>query len=862
MIKRKYILYLFCFLIQVGGPINSYCQNDGVIHYSVEDGLPSSEVYNIIEDDYGYIWFLTDMGLSRFNGYEFENFSSIDGLSDNVLFHAQKTKDSTIWILGSNNTVTKITGIKPIISQYKFNDSLKLNNPYLLPLSFYVNDEHQINISYLYLLDYLSISKRGEVKKRPIIFNHDNDAWIVLSQENSKAGLFYLSQDSSVRKQSNKYTEKNKFINYHRYQAFKINETGINVFLSNSNKITIKKKGENNNIIINEPNIRTGSIIDNENFWVNFRYNGVKFYTVNGLQTKHFLPKHSVTDVCIDREGNIWCSTLDDGLFLFKKYRIESFIINQNKDKYINQLAKHNDELIIAHFNGDVSKITKGKIIKVYQSKKEQPAIVKHFKLKKKVFYMSDGNVYSLTDNENLNLKTIGNGFNLFELSNGNYGFTSYAGISFITNNGYLEIKNHKRIYDVKEHQNKLWIASNKGLYLTDDFNELLNIKASSHYSKRVNTLIIFNNYLILGTHGDGLVVIENDSVKYKIQKDVLGTGFINTIFVQDDSTLLVGTNIGLSELIFDKNDSILSSKLINYKDGLINTEVRDIEIINDTVWIATTGGLYYYKKSNSKSDNEKVNYFLKFDEVLINDLSLDALRLQNLSHTENRLSISYLAISFKANKSLEYRFKLEGAETTWNYTLSRKALYPNLNPGNYKFIVQVKGENQKWEENAIAFKIRINFPFWKTWWFIISIICSSIILIYSFFKYRILLYNRDIVREILRYILKMTRRKKTYIIVKEGSKEVRIYCHDINYIKSDGNYIEVHHEKGKTIVRYKIGEFLDLVPDPLEYIQIRRSYIIRIDKVEQLGKDFVIIGKEKLKVGSTFLNQLDKIKL
>ena len=44
---------------------------------STADGLPSSEVYNIIKDRNGYLWFGTDNGLSRYNGYEFKNFGPI-----------------------------------------------------------------------------------------------------------------------------------------------------------------------------------------------------------------------------------------------------------------------------------------------------------------------------------------------------------------------------------------------------------------------------------------------------------------------------------------------------------------------------------------------------------------------------------------------------------------------------------------------------------------------------------------------------------------------------------------------------------------------------------------------------------------
>jgi DNA-binding LytR/AlgR family response regulator len=204
----------------------------------------------------------------------------------------------------------------------------------------------------------------------------------------------------------------------------------------------------------------------------------------------------------------------------------------------------------------------------------------------------------------------------------------------------------------------------------------------------------------------------------------------------------------------------------------------------------------------------------------------------------------------------------LEGSDSQWHYTVSKTANYSNLAPGKYQFIVQVKGENPRWETQSVSIPIYISPPFWNTWWFITLVIAALVFLIYLFFKYRILLYNKALVRELLRLALKRLRKKSKYILVKEGSTEVKILCHEIRYIKSDGNYIEIYHDKGKTVVRYKIGEFLDLVPDPLEYIRIRRSYIIRLDRVEEKGKNMVVVAGEKLQVGVTYQKELSKIQL
>lgn len=44
--------------------------------YDINSGLPANEIYDVVKDNSGYIWIATEKGLSRFDGYHFENFNS------------------------------------------------------------------------------------------------------------------------------------------------------------------------------------------------------------------------------------------------------------------------------------------------------------------------------------------------------------------------------------------------------------------------------------------------------------------------------------------------------------------------------------------------------------------------------------------------------------------------------------------------------------------------------------------------------------------------------------------------------------------------------------------------------------------
>ena len=52
--------------------------------YTVADGLAGNQINCIIQDSHGFIWLCTEEGLSRFDGYQFPNFGSAQGLSGTV----------------------------------------------------------------------------------------------------------------------------------------------------------------------------------------------------------------------------------------------------------------------------------------------------------------------------------------------------------------------------------------------------------------------------------------------------------------------------------------------------------------------------------------------------------------------------------------------------------------------------------------------------------------------------------------------------------------------------------------------------------------------------------------------------------
>ena len=86
--------------------VDCFAHNPAFHHYSVDDGMPAMEVYNIVQDKKGLIWIATSKGVSRFDGSKFENFTVENGLPDNEVLKMYEDAKGRIWFLSLTGKIS------------------------------------------------------------------------------------------------------------------------------------------------------------------------------------------------------------------------------------------------------------------------------------------------------------------------------------------------------------------------------------------------------------------------------------------------------------------------------------------------------------------------------------------------------------------------------------------------------------------------------------------------------------------------------------------------------------------------------------------------------------------------------------
>ncbi len=95
---KPYIKTLFLVLILCNG---AFAQVPPAINYNLSNGLPSNHIYSVTQDKLGYIWFLTDDGLVKYDGYDYRVFTTKDGLHSNDIWMVSEDALGDMWVIGS-----------------------------------------------------------------------------------------------------------------------------------------------------------------------------------------------------------------------------------------------------------------------------------------------------------------------------------------------------------------------------------------------------------------------------------------------------------------------------------------------------------------------------------------------------------------------------------------------------------------------------------------------------------------------------------------------------------------------------------------------------------------------------------------
>lgn len=749
-IKRSvFSVFLICLFLVSS---RMYPQFDKLVNYNVKDGLSSSEIYGVMQDSKGFIWANGDMGVSRFNGYEFKNFSTENGLPDNTVFGIYEDKKNRLWFRSMSGKLSyfKNDTIWTIPCNEKLEKIMKGN--FINSMVVDRGDTIWLGVTNNFFIRINPGWQAGDLKKTEVpggkyFFNVDNYGLIYGGNDIENYTITqYTKQAKKVFTFDPKIENKEK--NYLRFYLIQLKDR---TYLASLNKKLIKFNSKG---IIGQEQVDAIAINlheDQNNSFTVSTYNGISFYSVNNLKKIRSitqLKNKIVTSVCSDKENGLWLATEGQGLF-YIPHRNFLYYTSQNgvPETKITCLGLCDTNLAIGHLDGSASILYRDTVHKILNQYKtndyaQSKRLTSISKYSDKTLVTSMRGIYHL---DNTSLKAISEFQNTsFKIcirgKNNNIWLLNYHQIiNFDIRNSLKRIDSCQLMSRTdnifEDSEGAVWLSALNGVYVYKNRvlkylgveNELFSIRAS-------DICEAIDKSIWIATRGGGVIVKKGNKTIQIIEKQGLSGNMCRCLFV-DSNTVWVGTNKGLSMIVIHGDDTY-SIDNFYAKNGLLTNEVNMILKYNNKLWLTHNNGVSVFDVANIKPNKHPPPIYIL--NTLVNDSLCGKEDLIKLAYDQNYITINYIGLSYKDAGNIEYKYKMEGIDSNWIYTHYTSVNYRTLPPGTYRFVVSAKNNDGYWSYHPASVSITILPAFWQTRIFISLSIIIIVVLMILVFKFRL----------------------------------------------------------------------------------------------------------------------------
>ena len=712
--------------------------------YDVEDGLASSKVYQVKQDSKGYMWFATDNGVSRFNGYEFEHFSVSDGLLDNTVFEIVEDKKGRVWFLTLTNKLFYFDHQQ--MHLYKYNKLIDEIEGEYVKTSFCVAENGSIFLG-LFGYGIIEITEHGNLKR---IFKLDTLQPTVSVIEPVFGSLVYANNPFSGEKNSIRYDT--RFLKGKHCVSpgiFNIQPTTRFIRLKN-NKVLFSC--ENRLYLVDDLtkyhiekfNERINWIYEDKehDLWIGTYLGGV-YHIENGdfEHKKNYLNGLNVTGVTQDDQEGFWFTTEGNSVYYTPSKKILTYDqVSGLKDTRITCLTSDTEGIYLGLPRPLIHKITSSGTIKSYECPAGHNAIISlDYDYKTSRLWFSGNSISGFMTNDKKFSSYLISFSRVLRESDTSFWFTNSNGLHKLLIHGkVLPSIMAKRMNGIlKKNDETLLIGHMDGLWeYSIPGNSFKHLYANNPLMRNriLDLVYTTDSMLVLATKGAGLLMLgKNGSVRQINHTNGLSSDNIYKVLT-DGQDIWLATDKGLNKLIKSKN-GFWRIKVFTTYDGLISNEINDVHLFNHKIWVATDKGLSFFESSlKNEIPYERPVYITK---IGVNDSSKAIRNIYRLAYFENNIKIKFLALGYRNTGKLYYRYKMEGLDYNWIYTQNREIQYTTLPAGNYKFIVSVMNANGTWSRQTLV-EFVIALPFWKSWWFMLFSLAGFIYVVFLIVKFRL----------------------------------------------------------------------------------------------------------------------------
>lgn len=837
----KFPVYKILFLCFFFLPLITGAQTFRYSQYTTHQGLPIDNVYAAAQDGDGFIWFGTDFGISRFDGYRFINYSKSNGIA--------------------NKAVTDIV--------YAGGDSL-------------------LFLSYPFSIQSIKYNNKGQINT--IVEN----ATFALQQLARHGQQYYCYQRGLGRYG---VLEKGQFRVFDADSVFGMKGVTINAVLSLENngiafctgKGLFVKNGANIVRIISDRNVQNAvytkektllavcdgklmrsdrSLVftempfsfpanftvyhaaqeNDEAFWFRGIDKGVyRLFNdkLEEMSERLGMQNKAINEFFNDTDGNFWFCT--DGAGIIEKKKTE-FITYETQDGLANnkilQLLKQNDQLLIGTSNG-LSVMNNKHIttVDLPQNGEGLKYVFRLFPVSSTVVGICMDKTFTFRDNDNMatynsyvgDFNYDGHQFRAFKFSfawqqdERNIWMVQIHKLIHLQKDKseIIDLSPYKvrKGYCMTTYDNRLWLGTDAGIIFIDSNNKIS--KTDSVAGEKIGPVFDFltdkENRLWIATEA-GLFVYEHKKFTAIEKGPTLGSNYCRDITIDGSGKIWVATWDGI--FYFDGK----TKKYFNTNDGLPSKTVNSIlfDSTERQIYIGTENGLAVLGMSSLSNALSKRKIFISCsiagnENEIVRDNEI-------LKPSQNSLGFYLSFPYYRGTAEITYEYKMDDGQWVTmanpaNPTASTNPtiVISDIGSGKHIFYARAKVNGEVISNDNASFVFSIKKAFYKTWWFWLPVILISQLFIFWVINY----YNKKAREE----KLAEQSQKAEYASLKQQAFTLLMNPHFIfNALNSVQHY--VNQQDRKSANKY-LSDFATLIRRSFDAAQ--RSFVTLEEELETI---------------------------
>lgn len=844
---NKVALYLFYILLFSSSIV--FAQHPVFEHLTKKDGLPDIEFYDVLEDDKGYIWLAADKGLFRYDGKEFKNYTHPEKRALSV-FGLKLDKQGRVWC---NNITGQFFYVENDELQL-FIDLEKEANGQLADYKLFKNRLIVFNFWYILSVD-LTTKEYQFVNKNNFIASvyKRNDSLFYLSQK----GLNY-SFNGRDFKERNNFKKSIKYSGI-SWRSFRFDETQFHYSYDFNGHINKNEKGK---LVLERNNqlIKVELPIDLQKYFtirIFIREDFLWFCTDKGVyvckysdgkirHVKSYFKNKQITKVIKDSNNNYWLSTLRDGIFIIPNIylnKYESTDITQN----ISAMSKVGDHSVLfGSTNGYLTLLntrSKEKVDIDVGSREKVFSIIGIDKNTALVSFSSNSILLDLNTLEYKRLSRFGNAkdFSLYNEKKIVFAAFAYASINTIDEGEEKTRIRGKRSYSThySRTNDKVYVGYVDGVQV---YNNAFEGTPILHNNKPIFALDIEetnDGTIWTSTFKDGIIGIKNEKVhvNYTEKNGLLSN--LTSVIKADGHHLWIATSKGI-QVLNTKNGKLEN---LTKRDGVNSYNISDIAVFDTSVFFSSNKGVFEVNKDKGFKDVQVRDYY--FSNILVDDKNVAIKDFYKLKYNENKIQFKLHVNGFLSEENVQcaYRLVKEGKKSKWDILDKGvdQITFNDLSAGKYRFELKALGYAGNKEGSTISVQLEVQLPFYKKWWFLLSLITVLFFLIWYRFNVRL----KDLERK-QEEVLEKERMQKQLVSSRLESLQAQMNPHfTFNALNSIQNLVL----KGDKLEAYDyLTKFSLLIRENLN--MSRKSFVSFEDEIRLLEK---YLELEKLRFRNEF---------